>query len=202
MFKHTFVPEIKNVIMKKVLFALSVVALSFNASASGWELDRAHSSVRFAITHLLVSEVDGSFKDFKGVVKAEKEDFSDLNTEFVIQTKSVFTDNQKRDEHLRSADFFDAEKNPTIVFTSSSFEKGKDGKYELKGKLNLHGVEKEVVWNVKYSGIVKSPYGDTRTGFKAVTTIKRSDFGISPNTPEAVLSDEVEITVNLELSKK
>src|SRR5690606_7080482 len=183
MFKHIFALEIKIVTMKKILFALSVATLSFTANAQNWEFDRAHSSVRFAITHLLVSEVDGFFKDFKGVVKAEKEDFSDLNTEFTIQAKSVFTDNEKRDEHLRSADFFEVAKYPEIKFTSTSFKKVADKKYELTGKLELHGVTKEVKWDVKVNGPVKSPYGDTRAGFKATTTVNRIEFGVGSSSP-------------------
>ena len=186
--------------MKKVLLALSVAGLSFTANAQGWQVDRAHSTVRFAITHMLVSEVDGSFKDFTGTVASEKEDFSDLKTTFTIQAKSVFTDNEKRDEHLRSADFFDVEKFPTITFTSASFKKVADKKYELTGKLSMHGVTKDVKWDVKVNGPVKSPYGDTRAGFKATTIINRVEFGVGTSSP--ALSDEVEITVNLELQKK
>lgn len=188
--------------MKKVFFVLSIAALSFTANAQTWNVDRAHSSVKFAIEHMLVSETDGSFKEFSGTVNSAKEDFTDLQTTFTIQTASIFTDNDKRDEHLKSPDFFDAAKNPTITFTSSSFKKVAEKKYELTGTLNLHGVSKEVKWEVKASGIVKDPYGNNRAGFKATTKIKRSDFNLATSTPAAVLGEEVDITVNLEITKK
>lgn len=187
--------------MKKALLALSVAVVSLSANAQ-WNLDRAHSSVKFSIEHMLVSETEGSFKEFKGTVTSDKENFSDLNASFTVQAASVFTDNDKRDEHLRSADFFDVAKYPTIDFTSSSFKKVSDKKYELTGKLTLHGVTKEVKWEVKASGIVKDPYGNNRAGFKATTKVKRADFNLAPSTPAAVLGEEVEITVNLEITKK
>ncbi len=187
--------------MKKVFLALSIVAASLTANAQ-WTVDAVHSSVRFSIEHMLVSEAEGSFKKFDGTVTSSKDDFSDLNTTFTIQAGSVFTDNEKRDEHVKSADFFDVAKYPTITFTSSSFKKVAEKKYELTGKLDFHGVSKEVKWEVKASGIVKDPYGNNRAGFKATTKIKRGDFNLATSTPAAVLGEEVEITVNLEILKK
>lgn len=193
--------------MKKlfVLFAgLSLSAASFAQSA--WTLDKSHSSVNFSITHMVVSEVDGSFKDFSADVKSDKADFSDLSVAFTIQTKSVNTDDEKRDGHLKSADFFDAEKYPAITFKSTSIKKISDKKYELEGELTMHGVTKKVKWELKYNGTIKDPYGNNRAGFKATTTINRKDFGVSWNkTLDAgglALSDEVSISVNVELTKK
>ena len=193
--------------MKKllVLFAgMSLSAASFVQSA--WTLDRSHSSVNFAITHMVVSEVDGSFKDFSADVKSAKDDFSDLSVAFTIQTKSVNTDDEKRDGHLKSADFFDAEKFPAITFKSTSIKKISDKKYELEGELTMHGVTKKVKWELKYNGTIKDPYGNNRAGFKATTTINRKDFGVTWNkTLDAggvALSDEVAISVNVELTKK
>ncbi len=189
--------------MKKALFLLTSAAiLSFTANAESWNVDRAHSGVKFTVTHMLISDVDGSFKDFSGTVTSAKEDFSDLKTQFTIQSNSIFTDNSKRDEHLISSDFFDAAKYPTIQFTSSSFKKNSAKKYTLTGKLTMLGVTKDVKWDVKASDIIKDPYGNNRAGFKATTTIKRSDFALASSTPNAVVSDEVSITVNLEVTKK
>ena len=193
--------------MKKlfVLFAgMSLSAASFAQSA--WTLDRSHSSVNFAITHMVVSEVDGSFKDFTADVKSVKDDFSDLSVAFTIQTKSVNTDDEKRDGHLKSADFFDAEKFPAITFKSTSIKKISDKKYELEGELTMHGVTKKVKWELKYNGTIKDPYGNNRAGFKATTTFNRIDFGVTWNkTLDAggvALSEEVAISVNVELTKK
>jgi polyisoprenoid-binding protein YceI len=188
--------------MKKLFLVLTAAVCSLAATAQSWNVDRAHSAVKFSVSHMLVSDVDGRFKDFSGTVTTEKEDFSDLKTTFTIQTSSIFTDNEKRDAHLTSPDFFDAEKYPTITFTSTAITKTADKKYTLTGTLNLHGVTKEVQWEVKASGVVKDPYGNDRAGFKATTTITRSDFGISPSTPSVAVGDEVEITVNIEMIKK
>lgn len=189
--------------MKKIitlLFAFS--AVSANAQ---WTLDRAHSSVRFSIVHMLVSETEGVFRDFSAIVNASKEDFSDLNVEFTIQTKSVDTDNSSRDEHIRGVDFFEVDKYPTIVFKSESFKQIKGNQYELTGDMTMKGVTKKVTFVTKYNGTVDAKNGK-KAGFKAVGVIKRSDFNMAWNKTldkgGLALSDEVEITVNIELNKK
>jgi len=193
--------------MKK-LFTL-LVGMSLTAAAfaqSEWKLDKAHSSVNFSVTHMVVSEVDGSFKDFSAEIKSEKPDFSDLVVSFIIDVNTVFTDNDKRDEHLKSPDFFDGQKFPTITFKSTSIKKISDKKYELEGDLTMHGATKKVKWEVKYNGTMKDPYGNTRAGFKATTSINRKDYGVSWNkTLDAggvAVSDEVALVVNVELTKK
>ena len=199
--------KIKTKTMKKlfVLFAgMSLTAAAFAQSA--WNLDKAHSSVNFSVTHMVVSEVDGSFKDFSAEVKSEKADFSDLAVTFTIDVNSVTTGEDKRDGHLKSPDFFDAAKYPNISFKSTSIKKISDKKYELEGDLTLHGVTKHVKWDVKYNGTIKDPYGNNRAGFKATTSINRKDYGVSWNkTLDAggvAVSDEVALTVNVEITKK
>ena len=199
--------KIKTNTMKKLftLFVgMSLTAVTF--AQTGWGLDKAHSSVNFSVTHMVVSEVDGSFKAFTADVKSGKPDFSDLATTFTIDVNSVVTGEDKRDGHLKSADFFDAAKYPNITFKSTSIKKISDKKYELTGDLTLHGVTKSVKWDVKYNGTIKDPYGNNRAGFKATTTINRKDYGVSWNkTLDAggvAVSDEVALTVNVELTKK
>ena len=193
--------------MKK-LFTL-FVGMSLTAAAfaqSAWTLDKAHSSVNFSVTHMVVSEVDGSFKDFSGEVKSDKPDFSDLVVSFIIDVNTIFTDNEKRDEHLKSADFFDGQKFPTITFKSTSIKKLSDKKYELEGDLTMHGATKKVKWELTYNGTIKDPYGNTRAGFKATTTVNRKDYGVSWNKAldagGVAVSDEVAIKVNAEITKK
>lgn len=192
--------------MKKLFVLFAGISLSAAVVAQSWTLDRSHSSVNFNVTHMVVSEVDGSFKDFSAEVKSDKADFSDLSTTFTIKTASVSTDDAKRDGHLRSADFFDAEKFPEITFKSTSIKKISDKKYELTGTLTMHGVTKIVKWDLKYNGTIKDPYGNNRAGFKATTTINRKDYGVSWNkTLDAggvAVSDEVNIIVNAEITKK
>jgi polyisoprenoid-binding protein YceI len=192
--------------MKKLFVLFAGISLSAAAVAQSWTLDKSHSSVNFNVTHMVVSEVDGSFKDFSAEVKSDKADFSDLATTFTIKTASVNTDDEKRDGHLKSPDFFDAAKFPDITFKSASVKKVSDKKLELTGALTLHGVTKTVKWDVKYNGTVKDPYGNNRAGFKATTTINRKDYGVSWNkTLDAggvAVSDEVNIIVNVEITKK
>lgn len=194
--------------MKKLFVLLAGIALTAGAHAqtTAWTLDKSHSSVNFTITHMVVSEVAGSFKDFSGDVKADKADFSDLSADFTIQIGSISTDNAQRDGHLKSPDFFDAAKFPTATFKSTKVTKVSDKKYTLEGDFTMRGVTKKVKWDVKYNGTVKDPYGNTRAGFKAVTTINRKDYGVSWNkvldAGGLTLSEEVEITVNLEVTKK
>ena len=181
--------------MKKLFVLFAGMSLTIAATAQSWNFDKSHSSVNFSVTHMVVSEVDGSFKDFKGEVKSDKPDFSDLST-----------DDEKRDGHLKSPDFFDAAKYPTITFKSTSVKKVSDKKLELEGDLTMHGVTKKVKWDVKYNGTIKDPYGNNRAGFKSTTTINRKDYGVSWNkTLDAggvAVSDEVTITVNTEITKK
>ncbi len=193
--------------MKKIFVLLAGMSLTVASFAQGaWSLDKAHSSVNFSVVHMVVSEVVGSFKDFSADVKSEKSDFSDLSTTFTIQTKSVNTDNGNRDQHLKGADFFDVEKFPTITFTSSSLKKISDNKYELEGDLTMKGVTKKVKWDLKYNGSIKDTRGAEHAGFKATTTINRKDYGVSWNKAldngGLTVSDDVTLTVNVELSKK
>jgi polyisoprenoid-binding protein YceI len=187
--------------MKKLFVLLAGISLTAAATAQSWNLDKSHSSVNFGVTHMVVSEVNGNFKDFSGEIKSEKADFSDMSTNFTIQVASVNTENEKRDGHLKSEDFFDAAKYPTITFKSTGVKKLSANKFELEGDFTMRGVTKKVKWEVKYNGTIKDSYGNTRAGFKATTTINRKDYGVSWNkTLDAgglTVSDEVAITVNV-----
>ena len=189
--------------MKKlfVLFAgMSLSAASFAQSA--WTLDKAHSSVNFSITHMVVSEVDGSFKDFSADVKSDKPDFSDLQVAFTIEAKSVNTKDEKRDGHLKSADFFDAEKFATITFKSTEFKKEKGNNYKVKGNLTMHGVTKPVTLDAKLVGTATNPMSKKEmAGFKITGTINRADFGIGASMPDAMLSNKVTLNANTEFAK-
>ncbi len=192
--------------MKKIITSVALVASMAMANAQTWQLDKSHSSVKFSVTHMMVSETEGNFKSFTGNVSAQKEDFSDLSADFIIQVKSINTDDEKRDGHLAGPDFFDAEKYPTITFKSTSFKRADEKTYKLAGELSMHGVTKPVTFDVKYNGTAKDPYGNTKAGFRASTILKRSDYNISWNkvldTGGFALSDDVQVFVNIELNKK
>jgi polyisoprenoid-binding protein YceI len=193
--------------MKKIILNLAIIASAFAATAQStvWKVDRSHSGVGFTIDHMVVSETQGSFKTFSADVKSDKPDFSDASVVITIQVASINTDDEKRDEHLRGSDFFDAAKNPTIVFRSKSFKKVKGNIYKLTGDLTMNGITKTVTLDARFNGIVKSPWGDTRSGVKVYGEIDRYAFGLKYNSAlEAgglTLGQKVRLACSIELIK-
>ena len=194
--------------MKTVKFMLAVLVLSASMAFSQvkWNFDNAHSSVIFHVKHMVISEVSGYFKEFGGTVETKKDnDFSNAQINFAIKTATVTTDNEKRDNHLRSDDFFNSEKFPEIKFVSKSMKKvGKD-KYVLVGNFTMRDVTKEIKLDVTYNGTIKDPYGFTRAGFHLTGSVNRQDYGLKFNaalgTGEAVVSNDVKIDCNIEITK-
>jgi polyisoprenoid-binding protein YceI len=193
--------------MKRISMLVIAVLMmaSFSVSAqTKWSVDKAHSSVKFSVIHMVVSEVDGNFKMFDGSLEAAKPDFSDAKINFTIDVNSINTDNEKREGHLKSADFFDVANYPQIKFVGTSMKPLGGNKYELKGNLTLKDVTKPVVFQVTYGGTLTTKNG-AKAGFKAKTTIDRYDYNLKWNNAlEAgglAVSKEVEITVNVELNK-
>lgn len=183
--------------MKKVTVVLAALVLSASSFAQTWSLDKAHAKLGFTVTHMMVSDVDGMFKDFDATIQSSKPDFSDAVITMTAKTSSVYTDNEQRDAHLRSADFFDAEKNPAITFKSKSIKKNGNNKYKLVGDLTMHGVTKTVTLDMTYKGQVAHPMSKKQVaGFKVTGTVKRSDFKLAESTPSAMLGDEVVILAN------
>ncbi len=172
------------------------------ATAQKWSLDKAHAKIGFSITHMLVSEVDGLFKDFDVTVSNPKEDLSDAQIEFTAKVNSIDTHNETRNEHLRKDDMFNAEQFPEIKFKSTSFKKVDDKNYKLEGALTVKDVTKNITLNAK-GAIGAHPFNKkTIAGFKVTGTIKRSDFGLAPTMPSIALSDEVHIVANAEFIKE
>jgi polyisoprenoid-binding protein YceI len=190
--------------MKKIkLFATAVVLLVAQFSfGQTWSLDKAHARLGFTVTHLLVSDVEGGFKSFDIKVTSPKDDFTDAQVELTADVNSISTDNEKRDTHLKSPDFFDAAKYGTLTFKSTSFKKVSDKKYKVTGNLTMHGVTKPVELDVTLNGTTVHPYTKkTVAGFKVAGVFKRSDFGIGAATPTSVVSDEVTLSASAELIK-
>ena len=195
--------------MKKFLFSFFIIAtlvVTAFSQSSTWNIDVAHSNVGFSIAHLVISDVTGKFSEFEGSVSSPSGDFSGSSIHVVIKTASINTDNDKRNGHLKSADFFDAEKYPEITFKSTSFEKTGESTFKITGNLTMHGVTKEVVLDSKYKGQAKDPWGGTRAGLKATTTLDRYDFRLKYNsTLESgglLIGQTVDIELNVELIKK
>lgn len=217
MFNH-YVCINKIILMKKVftlgVLAAAAVLFSFKpatnnpkpSNAGTWGVDAVHSNVKFTVTHLVISEVDGTFKVFDGSMTATKEDFSDAKINFSVDVNTINTDNEMRDGHLKSDDFFNAEKFAKMNFSSTSFKKVSGNKYELKGNLTIRDITKPVTLEVTYGGTVKDPYGNVKAGFKAKGKIKRFDYGLKWNAATeaggAVVGDEVEILCNIQMVKK
>ena len=171
-----------------------------------WVLDKAHTNVRFSVSHLVVSDVDGSFKSFDGSMTSANPDFTDAVINFTVDVNSINTDNENRDKHLQSDDFFNAAKFPQIKFVSKSFQSLGSNKYKLTGDLTIRDVTKTVSFDVTYGGIVTSAaMGGTHAGFKAKTTINRFDYNLKwDKTTEAggmVVGKDVEITLNIDMKK-
>ena len=188
--------------MKKTNLVMLALLVAGSVSAQTWNLDKAHAKLGFGVTHLLVSEVEGTFKSFDATINASKEDFSDAVIELSADVASINTENDQRDNHLKSPDFFDASKFEKLTFKSTSLKKVEGKKYILAGNLTLHGVTKPVELEVVLNGTAVHPYSKkTIAGFKVTGKIKRADFGIGEKTPGAIVSDEVNIHANAEFTK-
>jgi polyisoprenoid-binding protein YceI len=192
--------------MNKILSLVITMLLAGNLSAQQtWSIDNAHSQVMFTVSHLVISEVTGNFKSFSGVVTADKPDFTDAKIDFSINVNSINTENEMRDTHLKSDDFFNAEKYPAITFKGKELIKTNGVKFQLKGDLTIRNITKPVILDVIYAGTVKDPWGNIKAGFKIKGIINRFDYGLKWNTLTeaggATVGEDVEITVNLELSK-
>lgn len=196
--------------MKHIIASISTIialALPVVASASTWTIDPDHSNIGFKVKHLMVSNVKGNFDKHTGVVELNDKDITKSKVEVVIDTASINTNVQKRDEHLRSADFFDVAKYPTMTFVSKKITKAGKDRLKVTGDLTLHGVTKQVVLDVEpISRESKDPWGNIRRGTTANTKINRKDFGLVWNaaleTGGVTVGDEITITLEIELIKK
>jgi polyisoprenoid-binding protein YceI len=192
--------------MKSLITAIAIAVSSFGINAqTKWSIDPVHSSVKFNIEHLVISEVEGKFKTYNGTVSASKPDLTDAIIDFSVDVNSIDTDNDMRDKHLVSADFFDAIKYPKMTFKSTSFKKVSGNKYLLSGNLTIHGITKPVKFDVTYGGTAKDGYGNTKAGFRATGKINRYDYGLKYNSVTeaggATLGKEVEIDLKLQFAQ-
>ncbi|MEP0822822.1 MAG: YceI family protein [Ignavibacterium sp.] len=170
-----------------------------------WTLDKAHSRVQFDVTHMALSEVTGTFKEFDITFQSAKDDFSDAKISAVIQVASISTDNERRDNHLRSDDFFNAEAFPTITFASTAFQRVEGNKYRIVGDLTIRDVTKSVTFSAEHKGTIKTPQGLV-TGWTVTATINRFDYNLKWDrmieNVGLVAGKEVTITLKLEFRKR
>ena len=180
-------------------------AASLMAQNTGWKLDKSHSSIGFSIRHMVISEVTGNFKDFDISFTSTKDDYTDASVDASVKVASVNTDNERRDGHLKTDDFFNAEKFPLIKFKSTSFEKVGENKYKITGDLTIRDITKKATFDAVYNGSIKAPWGATVSSWKATTSVNRFEFGLRWNkaidTGGLIAGETVNITLNLELNK-
>ena len=195
----------RNLQLITVLSVLMTIPAGAALAADEYNIDPAHSSVEFAVKHMVISTVKGNFADFSGVLMYDQNDPTKTSVDVVIKAASIDTNNDKRDNHLRSADFFETEKYPDITFKSTKIEKTKDG-LTMTGTLTIRGVSKEVSMPVQLTDTMTDPWGSVRFGAETGLDINRQDYGVSWNNVMdnggLVVSDNVKIMINVELVKK
>lgn len=182
--------------MKKIAIALFALVFltAFTTLTDVWKNDDPHSQLTFTVTHLGIADVSGTFNDFDVTVTSRKPDFSDAVFELSAKVSSIDTRVEARDNHLKSADFFDEAKYPLIKFRSTSIKQSGQDAYKLTGDLTMHGITKQVTMDLLYKGKVENAMNKKQTaGFQLTGTLKRSDFDIGPNFPPPMISDEVRI---------
>ncbi|MDG1734310.1 MAG: YceI family protein [Crocinitomicaceae bacterium] len=188
----------------KLLTPLFIILtyISIAQDVPTWSADVAHSNMGFKVSHKAISNTIGDFRDFDLVVTTPNDNFEDAKIKMIIETASINTANSSRDEHLRSEDFFDAERYPQIIFTSSSITAKNDNTYDVKGTLNMHGVEKELILNMTHNGSTTSRSGSELAGLYFSTIFKRSDFKIGVDMPNTVVADDILLNAEIEIVKQ
>jgi polyisoprenoid-binding protein YceI len=174
-------------------------------TATTWTFDKSHSGIHFTVRHLMVSKVRGLFHAWDGTLVLDDDDLTKSRVEVTIEAASIDTKEPKRDDHLRSADFLEVDKFPTLSFKSTGIERTGDDTIAVTGVLAIHGIERTVVLDVELGGQVKDPWGGTRTGFSAKTAISRKDYGLTWNAlleaGGVAVGDRIDIQLEIEAIK-
>jgi polyisoprenoid-binding protein YceI len=195
--------------MKQIISIIVVAALlaPLNAVAATYSIDPAHSTIGFKVKHLMITNVKGVFEKFKGTVNIDDKDISKSKVNVSIEMASVNTNIAKRDDHLRSPDFFDVAKFPAMTFVSTKVEKSGADTLKVTGILTIKGVSKQIILNVEGpTGEIESPQGDVKRGASATASINRQDFGVSWSKKldggGLVVADDVYISIDTELTRQ
>ncbi len=171
-----------------------------------WAIDPTHSEIGFKVKHMMFTNVSGQFDNYEGSITTVNDTFENANIEFSGDINSVNTGNTDRDNHLKSADFFDGENHPKLTFKSTSFKKIDDNNYELTGDLNIRGISKSVKFPVEFSGMMTDPWGNTKVGLNISGKINRKDWGLNWNaaleTGGVLVSEEVRLDIELQFAKQ
>lgn len=191
--------------VRNILIAAAVaMPLAAQDAPETWVVDKAHSTAQFKVRHMMANMV-GQFREFDGNINIDRANPAKSSVEFTVQAKSIDTGNGNRDEHLRSADFFDVAKYPTISFKSTSVAKKSENEFAVTGDLSMHGVTKRVTLPVTFLGFGRTARGE-KAGFEIETTVNRKDYGIIWNKTldegGLLLGEDVKVTINLEVDRK
>lgn len=172
---------------------------------SNWAVDVSHSAIDFSVKHMMIAKVKGSFHSFEAQIAADPDDLTTADIAVQIDLSSVDTRNGDRDGHLKSADFFDVENHPKLLFKATKIVSKGDGDYDVTGDVTLHGVTRSETFAVTFEGAGKDPWGNEKAGFSATGSLKRSDYGLTYNavleTGGVLIGDEVKISIEIEASK-
>lgn len=167
-----------------------------------WTIDDTHSSIEFSVKHMMIANVKGAFNDFEASVEADPADLTTADIQFTVQLASIDTRNTDRDNHLRSADFFDVENNPTMTFKSTNIVKKDEGEYDVTGDLTINNTTKSETFAVTFEGEGKDPWGNDRAGFSGTGALNRSDYGLTWNaaleTGGVLVGDKVKVNLQFE----
>jgi polyisoprenoid-binding protein YceI len=187
--------------MKKLFLLSLITSLSFAAfSQKTYTLDKYHSRVGFSATHFGISHVEGDFKTIDATLKATKADLTDAVISFTADVNTINTEVEYRDNDLKSANYFDAAKFPTLTFTSTSFKKVSGKNYKLAGNITIHGVTKPIVFNVVYNGTAVTAMKKPTAGFTITGKLNRLDFGVGSSALKSGVSNEIELRANVEFT--
>ena len=187
--------------MQKILIGLLSLSMGIAAYAETFTVDTGHAEIGFAVKHMMVSNTKGNFTIFSGTVDYDIASQMLISGEGSIETASINTNNEKRDDHLKNEDFFNVVKFPKMTFKSTSVKKTGDNTFEVSGILNVLGVDREVVLPVTITGPVDDPWGNKRIGLECTAVLNRRDLGIT-NSPAAMIADEVKISIEAEATYK
>lgn len=180
--------------------------LNIMATTTKWVIDPMHSEVQFKVKHLVISTVSGFFKSFEGALETEGDDFENAAISFALNIDSIDTNQSQRDEHLKSAEFFDAAQFPQITFKSTSFKKTDDDEYALVGDLTIKGITKSVTLDAEFGGSTNDFYGNTKAGFEVTGKINRKEFGLTwDGVTEAgsiVVGEDIKLIINIQFAKQ
>lgn len=175
------------------------------AKTTSWAVDPAHSQIQFKVKHLLITTVTGSFKQFEATAETENDDFGTAKVTFTAHTASVDTGSEQRDQHLRSADFFNSEFYPEMSFVSTGMTRKNENSFEMQGNLTIRNITKPVTLNVEYAGMMKDPWGNMKAGFELSGKINRKEWELNWNAPlEAggvLVADDVNLHAEIQLAK-